>query len=216
MAAIETITKDARPKQPVAPTLGDPVLDAAARLMSRPGGVEVTTLAEIAKEAGATPEDVLRRFPSLDHAAAAIFHKVFDHLPREIGEEIDAPLEDRLFAFLNNDFTMLEPYKPFVAAISIHAANPLSPSFVLLAQQAARYTAYVTEQIRAARSRHEVSRWIVPTVAAGAFWLVRMEAVRNWVQDDSRKSSASRRYANQLVRTFVTTLGGRPRRNAQA
>jgi AcrR family transcriptional regulator len=192
-------------------TLGDPLLDAAARLMSRPGGMARTTLQEIAVEASAPVEQVLRRFPTLDHAAACIFEEVFRHLPQELGDEVDEPLEDRLYALLANDFARLAPYKDFVRAISLRTLNPLTPSFMLQAPLAARYAAYVSEQIRTAREHYDISRWTVPTLAAGAFWLVRMEALRFWMNDRSSTSAASMAHAHQLTRTFVKSLGGRPR-----
>lgn len=196
---------------PPAPTLGDPILDMAAWLMGTPNGLDGVTIDTIAKAAGQPFAKVLEQYPTVDHIGAAIFEKVLSSMPEELGTELDNPLEDRLYAFLANDFNKLDPYKPFVAAITWHTANPLSPSFTLQAPVAARYIAYVTEQIREARARREIAWWSVPSLAAGAFWLLRMEALRFWVKDTSRSSARSRAHAHQLVRTFVAGLGGKLR-----
>lgn len=197
---------------PTKPTshLGDPVLDAAATLFSQQGWHKLS-LEGVAAAAKTPLKDVLQRYPTRDHLAAGIFEQVLHLLPDELSAEVLAkvPLEDRLVAIVAHQLSMLEPYKPFVRQAFARIVNPLTLSAFLQAKSAARFIGYVSEQIDVARDRRQIGFWVIPSVAAAAFWALDLRILVHWFGDTGRGSESTYAVAHRWIRAFARTLGAR-------
>jgi AcrR family transcriptional regulator len=188
--------------------LGDPVLDAALDLFDQVGW-EHSSLEQVASAAKEPLEKVLRRFPTRDHLAAAIFDRVLDAVIDELSTEITAraSLEERLLAILTQEIVRLEPHRRFARKALGRILNPFAPSLALQARLAVRFIAYVTEQIAEARDRREVGFWVIPSVAATAFWGLHLQILIRWLNDDTAGFQEPLASADRWIRAFMRTLG---------
>ena len=196
--------------------LGDPVLEAGAHLFDKDGW-ERTSLDRVASASHTPLDEVLRRYPTRDHLAAGIFSRVLDLVPRELSSEIEAnaPLEDRLFAVIVQELGLLEPHKAFVRQALGRLFQPFNPSIPLQAPLAMRFIAFVSEQIAVARDRRQIGKWVIPSVAATAFWALHLRILVRFLGDQGRGSEATYLDAHRWIRDFVRTLGGREARRAR-
>jgi AcrR family transcriptional regulator len=190
-------------------TTGDPILDAAAYCLDKYGW-SATTVERVAVQSKKPLAEVLQKYPSRDHLAAAIMRRMLDQLPVEFADEIDADatLSDRLYTAIAHELRTLEPHKAFVRELVRTSVNPLSPSMVMQAREVLHYLTFITEQIRVGKHRGEISAWIVPSLAASAFWLLHLRVINFWLRDDSPYSEQTHARVDRWIRQFVFTLGG--------
>lgn len=188
--------------------LADRVLDAALDLFNQVGW-ESASLEQVASAAKEPLEKVLRRFPTRDHLAAAIFDRVLDAVIDELSTEIAAraSLEERLLAMFTREIVLLAPHRRFARKALGRILNPFAPSLALQAPLAVRFIAYVTEQIAEARDRREVGFWVIPSVAATAFWGMHLQILIRWLNDDRAGFEEPLASADRWLRAFMRTLG---------
>lgn len=200
--------KDAN-AQAYQPMLGDPILDAAARSFSQYGW-NATTVERVAADARVALKEVVRKYPSREHLAVAILGRVLDRLPDEFADEIQpqSSLRDRLYTITAHALRLLEPQKPFMRAVLQQTMNPLSMMGPMQLPDIARVTAFVREQISIARGRGEVSLWTVPSIAAGAWWVLHLRILSYWLGDLSPGSTQTHANADKWIGQFIRTLGG--------
>lgn len=194
-------------------TLGEPILDAAAHCFDTYGW-SATTVERVASQSKTPIAEVLQKYPSRDHLAAAIMRRMLDQLPAEFADEIDADatLSDRLYTAVAHELRTMEPHKSFIRALVRSSLNPLSPTMAMQARGVAHYLAFITEQINIGKHRGEISAWIIPSLAASAFWLLQLRVINFWLRDDTPYSEQTHARLDRWIGQFLYTLGGGRRR----
>ena len=191
----------------------DAVLDAGAALIDK-NGWQGTTLEQVAKHASARLEDVLRDYPTRDHLAVAIFDRILDATLSDLSEEIEAKahLDARLLGMLAREIRLLGKHKGFAREALRRLFVPFTPAIALQAPLAARFIAHTAEQIEAARDRGQIHRWVIPSVAATAFWALHLQILAAWLRNHRANHESTLAVADRRIRTFVRTLGGEAQR----
>jgi len=191
--------------------LGDPALDAAVRYFGA-HGLRSTALDDVARSSDLELSELNRRYPSSRSLAAGVFERMLDLL----GEQLDgqrergAPLSERLQRWFELELQLLEPCKALVRGWLIDSVNLLSPTALLQGSLAFRYAARIQRELELARERGEISVWVLPAVATGAFIGLRRSLVLGWLGDDSPAAARTLPLARAEIAAFVRLLAPWP------
>lgn len=181
---------------------------AAALEIARESGWDRLMIEEVAARSNVTPDEIRRMLPTRAHVAAGIIEKVLGELPDELADELDqaSPLRDRLYSCVAHVLRTMERDKSFMRALTTNAA--LDPEAgALQIPMVASYLDTVAEQIDIARRNREISRFVIPHLAAAAFWLVHLRIIYYWFNDTSDASENTHAVADKWVTAFARSLG---------
>lgn len=191
----------------------DELIDAGVALIEA-GGWQEFTLDKLSASLNVELATVLRAFPSREHLAAAFVERMLDQLPHAIAPELtpDAGLRERLYAPIAFELYTLSGKRELVRGMLFDSLSPLSPVIALQLPSVLRFVGFVTDQIRTAKLRGEISPWVIPNVAGASFWLVHLRILGYWLNDSSAQDENTHAFADGWIIRFVTWLGGVPPR----
>jgi hypothetical protein len=191
--------------------LGDPTLDAAVRYFGK-HGLRSTALDDVARSGDLDVREVSRRYPSSRCLAAGIFERMLDILGEQLDQQSKGgvALSERLQRWFELELQLLEPCKALVRSWLIDLVNPLSPAGLLQGPLAFRYAVRIQRELELARSRGEISAWVSPAFAAGAFIGLRRSLVLGWLGDDSPAAARTLSLARAEIAAFVSLLAPWP------
>ena len=161
---------------------------AAALALFQAKGFDATTTKLIARRAGVAEGTVFNYFPTKDHIALYFFDQEVDHSIAAVRNDRHlrrAPLEQKLFALVQNQLEYLAPHERFIGAAFLQALRPGSPlgfSSQALALRA-KYLDFVQElvsQSRKTRASTSMDWW-----TAQAFWIYYVGILLYWLNDTS-------------------------------
>ena len=161
---------------------------AAALALFQAKGFDATTTKLIARRAGIAEGTVFNYFPTKDHIALYFFDQEVDHAIAAVRNDRHlrrAPLEQKLFALVQNQLEYLAPHERFIGAAFLQALRPGSP--LGFSSQAlslrAKYLDFVQElitQSRKNRASTSIEWW-----TAQAFWVYYIGILLYWLNDTS-------------------------------
>lgn len=191
--------------------LGDATLDAAVRYFGM-HGLRSAALDDVARSADLDLRELRRRYPTSRMLALGIFERMLDILGEQLEEQSKrgAPLSERLQRWFELELQLLEPCKALVRGWWLESIHPLSPAAWLQGPLAFRYGAQLQREFELARQRGEISGWIWPAAAAGAFVGLRRSLVSSWLGDDSPAASRTLPLARAEIAAFVRLLAPWP------
>lgn len=191
--------------------LGDPALDAAVHYFGT-HGLRYTAPDDVARSCDLDVRELRRRYPTSQSLAAGIFERMLDILCEQLEEQSKrgATLSERLQRWFELELQLLEPCKALVRSWLLDSLQPLSPSALLQGPLAFRYAAQIERELDLARGRGEVSGWVLPAIAAGAFVGLRRSLVLGWLDDDSPGAARTLPFARAEIAAFVRLLAPWP------
>ncbi len=190
--------------------LGDPALDAALRYFGT-HGLHAAALDDVARSGDLDVREVSRRYPTSRCLALGLFERMLDLLGEQLEEQSrrGASLTERLQSWFELELQLLEPCKALVRSWLLDSLNPLSPTALLQGPLAIRYGSQIERQLELARDRGEISGWVLPGVAAGAFIGLRRSLFLGWLGDDSA-AERTLPFARAEIAAFVRLLAPWP------
>jgi AcrR family transcriptional regulator len=207
LSAASAVSSDVAPAMP----LGDPALDAAVRYFGA-HGLRSTALDDVARSGDLDLRELSRRYPTSRSLALGVFERMLEILGEQLEEQNKrgATLTERLQRWFELELQLLEPCKALVRSWLLESVNPLSPAALLQGPLAFRYSAQIQRELERARGRREISGWILPVVAAGAFIGLRRSLVLGWLADDSPAAARTLPLARAEIAAFVQLLAPWP------
>ncbi len=163
------------------------IVSAALKLFQKKGFDETTTKA-IARQAGIAEGTVFNYFRTKEEIALYFFDQEVDHAIAAVRHDHTlrrAPVEQKLFALLQNQLEYLAPHERFIGAAFVHALRPGSPlsfSSQALALRA-KYLDFVQELL--AEAHKKGGSTAMDWWAAQAFWIYYLGILLYWLNDPS-------------------------------
>lgn len=180
----------------------------AAQEVAREAGWSQLSIEKLSQASKVSPEEIRRIFPSRAHVASGILERVLERLPAEIADEITprSTLRDRLYTCVAHLLRTLEKDKTLFRSVSEDFVR--EPRIgALQIPLVAQYLDTVARQIEVCRNNGEISRFVIPHLAASAFWLIHLRIIRFWLTDSTAVSEKTHAFADKLITSFVRTLG---------
>jgi len=163
-------------------------ITAAALRLFASKGFDATTTKAIAKRARVAEGTVFNYFETKEDIALHFFELEVDSAIAAVRRNArlrKAPLEEKLFALIQNQIAYLAPYEKFIGAAFVQALRPTSAlAFsVRSLPLRARYLAFVQELIEESlpKGGANVLSWAAPQ----AFWIYYLGVLLYWLHDDS-------------------------------
>ncbi len=160
----------------------------AALALFQKKGFDATTTKLIARRAGIAEGTVFNYFPTKEHIALHFFDQEVDHAINTVRNDRRlrrAPLEQKLFALVQNQLEYLAPHDRFIGAAFLQALRPGSP--LAFSSQAlavrTKYVDFVQELI--SRNRKAYRNTSMDWWTAQAFWIYYVGILLYWLNDTS-------------------------------
>ena len=189
----------------------------AALALFQSKGFDATTTKAIARKAGIAEGTVFNYFRTKEDIALHFFEQEVDHAIATVRGSPrlrSAPLEEKLFALIQSQFTYLAPYERFIGAALVEALRPGSKlGFLSHKAQALRhrYIGFVQELVEesmAGRKRIVPVSWWLPD----AFWIYYVGALLFWLHDSSPRKQNTLAFLDSTLRIGVALVDGRAER----
>jgi AcrR family transcriptional regulator len=161
----------------------------AALWLFQAKGFDRTTTKEIARKAAIAEGTVFNYFPTKEDIALYFFAMEVDHAIAAVRADTrlrKAPLEEKLFALIQNQLDYLAPYERFIGAalvLALQPASKLGPFSGPMQDLQTRYLAFVEELI--AQSTPKSRRSSFTMWAPLAFWIFYLGVILYWLHDRS-------------------------------
>jgi AcrR family transcriptional regulator len=162
------------------------IVTAALRLFEAKG-FDRTATKEIARRARVAEGTVFNYFETKDDIALHFFEQEVDHAIAAVRKNRrlrTAPLEERLFALVQQQIEFLAPYEHFIGTAFVQSLRPSSKiAFSARAFELRnRYTAFVQELIdESIPQQRSPLGWVAPH----AFWIFYLGVLLYWLHDTS-------------------------------
>lgn len=185
---------------------------AAALSLFQSRGFDATTTKEIARKAGIAEGTVFNYFKTKDDIALHFFEAEVDHAidaVRSAPRLRKAPLDEKLFALVQNQLEYLAPYEKFIGSALIDALRPTSKLGAFSHRAHAlrhRYVAFVQELFEEslpAKVWIPVSWW-----APDAFWIYYLAALLYWLHDTSPGKQNTLAFLDRTLKFGIAILTG--------
>jgi AcrR family transcriptional regulator len=180
----------------------------AARELARVTGWNQVTVEQVSERTHIPPDLILELFSTRAQLAQGIMERLVDRLPAEIADEISprSTMRDRLYTCVAHILRTMERDKGFMRAV-VESAIGDPESGALQAPLVTRYLQVVAAQIEIVREKGEISRFVVPHVAASIFWFAHLRIIRFWLSDTSEASEKTHAFADRTITQFARALG---------
>lgn len=184
---------------------------AAALALFQAKGFDATTTKLIARRAGIAEGTVFNYFPTKEHIALYFFDQEVDHAIAAVRNDRHlrrAPLEQKLFALVQNQLEYLRPHERFIGAAFLQALRPGSPlgfSSQALALRA-KYLDFVQELITLSRKKRaptSMDWW-----TAQAFWIYYVGILLYWLNDTSPGKQHTLAFLDRSLAIGASVLKG--------
>jgi AcrR family transcriptional regulator len=163
------------------------IVESALKLFQR-NGYEATTTKSIARHAGIAEGTIFNYFRSKEEIAFYFFDQEVDHAIAAVKVNrrlAHAPLEEKLFALVQNQLEFLAPHERFIGAAFVSSLRPGSP--LAFSSQAfairSKYLSFVQELIQESNPRKHTNP--MDWWAAQAFWIYYIGVLLYWLNDPS-------------------------------
>ncbi len=202
MATFGTMSRQARSEQ-----TRTSIIDAALELFSAKG-YEATTMRAVAEAAGVSLGNAYYYFDSKEQLIQGFYHRAAaDHalvMPEKLAGLTS--LEDRMIAYLDAWFDLMDPYHEFASAFFRNAADPRSPLSPFSPESASARE----ESVAMVRDLIEGSSMKITPAIRGELpellWLFHMGCVLFWVYDGSHGAMASKLLVRRTVPMVVRAI----------
>ena len=183
---------------------------AAALALFQTKGFDATTTRAIARRAGIAEGTVFNYFQTKEDIALHFFEDEIDHAIAAVRANPPlrhAPLEEKLFALVQQQLEYLAPHERFIGAAFVEALKPgsrlglFSPSAQALQY---RYLAFVQELVDEAIRRGEMTAagWWTPHV----FWIYYLGILLYWLHDTSPGKQQTLAFLDRSLKIGVAVL----------
>ena len=189
------------------------IVDAALALF-RSRGFEQTTTKAIARKAGIAEGTVFNYFRTKEEIALYFFDQEVDHAIAAVRDDRGlrhAPLEQKLFALVQNQLEYLAPHERFIGAAFVNAFRPGSPLTFSSRALALRtkYLDFVQELIQQSRKKGEPST--LDWWASQAFWIYYVGILLYWLNDSSPGKQHTLAFLDRSLALGTAILKGQRR-----
>lgn len=189
------------------------IVNAALKLFQKKGFDSTTTKA-IARQAGIAEGTVFNYFRTKEDIALYFFDQEVDHAIAAVRNDRGlrrAPLEQKLFALVQNQLEYLGPHERFIGAAFVNAFRPGSPlsfSSQALALRT-KYLDFVQELIQQSRKKGGTST--LDWWASQAFWIYYVGILLYWLNDSSPGKQHTLAFLDRSLALGTAILKGRRR-----
>src|SRR5579885_2032382 len=164
------------------------IVDSALQLFQT-RGFQRTTTKDIARKARVAEGTIFNYFPTKDDIALHFFEQEVDHAIDAVRRDKrlrKRPLDEKLFALIQNQLEYLAPYETFIGASVVEALKPgsrLGPFNPKHRELQYRYVAFVDELIAESLPKRRVTAfsWVGPHV----FGVLYLGILLYWLHDTS-------------------------------
>jgi len=185
------------------------IVDVALKLFQQKG-FDATTTKAIARQAGIAEGTVFNYFRTKEEIALYFFDQEVDHAIDAVRNDRrlrHAPLEQKLFALVQNQLEYLAPHERFIGAAFLHALRPGSP--LAFSSQAlilrAKYLDFVQELLA---DTHKDGATPMDWWAAQAFWIYYVGVLLYWLNDPSPGKQHTLAFLDRSLAVGAAVLKG--------
>ena len=186
---------------------------AAALELFQSRGFDATTTKEIARRAKVAEGTVFNYFATKDDIALYFFEQEVDHAVSAVREDPrlrQAPLEEKLFALVQNQLEYLAPYQRFIGSSLAEALKPgsnLGPFSPRMRDLHHRYLGFVEELMLESippRQRKTLG-WFAPQ----AFWIFYLVVLLYWLNDTSKDKQSTMAFLDRSLKLGAAVFARR-------
>lgn len=182
----------------------------AALSLFQTKGFDGTTTKAISRKAGIAEGTVFNYFRTKEDIALYFFEQEVGHAVAAVRDNPrlrKAPLEEKLFALVENQLDYLAPYERFIGAALLHALKPSSPlgPFSHRAMELRhRYLGFVEELIEESIPKHKQNP--LAFLAPEVFWIYYVGTLLYWLYDSSENKQNTLAFLDRSLTIGVTLL----------